>query len=83
MHEIMPLRPHKPSFFRSQHPLQLQKFIVVMLNGAVLVELSVRGASIERPIDNRRIGGAPHDAQRTHSVQLVGILYTVCTQYEP
>ena len=53
-----------------------------MLDGAVPVELSVRGGGIERSVYHRRVGGAPHDPQRTDSVQLVGILYTMDAQYE-
>ena len=81
MHKIVSLRPQPPSFFRPQQPLQLQEFVVVMLNGAVPIELSVRG-SIERSVYHRRVGGTSHDPQRTHSVQLVGILYTMDAQYE-
>ena len=68
VHKIVSLLPQPPSFFRSQQPLQLQEFIVVMLDRAVLVELSVRSGNVERSIDHRRVGGAPHDPKRTNSV---------------
>ena len=53
-----------------------------MLDRAVLVELSVRGGSIERSIDHHRVGGASHDPQRADGVQLVGILHTMDAQNE-